>query len=884
MKRKLLLFFALLIAVGMKAAEDLQPTNVTPEIGATYLVSENDGSVVFTFDQQLKIDKAYIIPANGNPIEIDDIVDMYTNAYYYYCKIGSQMKVLIKNGTITAGGNFQIKLQGIKDATDASISYNDVTATFVAGNLPAELVSIKPQDGETINSFYAVGGTDGLIAFTFTDPVVCESAKVSYGDVEAGTFGSIDLPTPVASGSVLTANIQGIKLSPTDINKQTSITLQISRVKTTDGILLEGNIPGSPGAYAVNYNIKSSSVEVSYRFTPDKGSNIDNVEQLKCYFSYPIIFDGVKLSYALGGGKTSIVIPKEQITIENDPNDDEGAFFAYIPIKDLSFDAGNVDVEFVGGMDLNGNAVEVKGTFLSEGKHADVTTCLSVTPTPGSKLVPRPEAFVFTFSDLVTMDMSSVLLIEGNEMPLGRLANVDKNVLTVLYNSAMYGDLTFKLRMKNAAGNFVTYGDTEGYVTVSYSAPSDLFTCSGTDPVVGKVESLKVFTLTFDGVDEFDYVGGFDESKEIVLKDEAGEKVTTGTIALPEDYYTYPFDAIVTLAEEVNTTGIYTLVVPEKTAYNNSFDDSMEDFGVSAGAIYNPELTFTYTIGDVTPTTCTNVDPAPAQNMDAIPTQFAFTFSRNVTLSSARMTSDENPRGGVDISEYVAVADNVLTITLPEGMADSYTFVNFMLQVTDITGAYVTYGDVNDYVVAGYTKKVEANTLICSDITPAVGEVKSLKEFILTFVGVDEFDMVGGFDTTKEIVLKDVAGTTVTTGTIDFSDFDHPMDAIISLEKEVAENGTYTLTIPEGTVYNGLYDDMAEDFGVSLGAIYNPELTYTYTILASGIDSVMAGELSGIVEVYSLQGVLLRKADASEALKGLTPGIYIVNGKKIAVK
>ena len=56
------------------------------------------------------------------------------------------------------------------------------------------------------------------------------------------------------------------------------------------------------------------------------------------------------------------------------------------------------------------------------------------------------------------------------------------------------------------------------------------------------------------------------------------------------------------------------------------------------------------------------------------------------------------------------------------------------------------------------------------------------------------------------------------------------------------------MTIPEGTVYNSLYDDMAEDFGVSLGAIYNPELTYTYTILASGIDSVMAGELSGALK------------------------------------
>lgn len=884
MKRKLLLFFVLLIAVGVKAAEDLQPTEITPESGTTYLISDGDGSVVFTFDRQLKIDKAYIIPANDSPIEIGDIMDMYTNAYYYYCRIGSQMKALIKDGTITAGENFQIKLQGIKDATDVSISYNDVTATFVAGNLPAELVSINPHNDETINSFYPEGGTDGLITFTFTDPVVCESAKISYGDVEAGTYGTIDVPTK-PSGSTLIADIRGIKLSPADINKQTSITLQILRVKTTDGLLLEGNTPGSPGAYVVNYNIKSSSVEVSYRFTPDKGSNIDNVEQLKCYFSYPITFDGVKLSYTLGGGETSIIIPKEQIAIENDPNDDEGAFFAYIPIKDLSFDAGNVDVEFVGGMDSNGNAVEVKGTFLSAGKHADVTTCLSVTPTPGSKLVPRPEAFVFTFSDVVTMDMSSVLVIGGVGMPLTRLASVNKNVLTVPYQNMMYGDLTFKLRLKNTAGNFVTYGDTEGYVTVSYSAPSDLFTCSGTDPIVGKVESLKVFTLTFDGVDEYDCVGGFDDSKEIVLKNEAGEKVTTGTIDLPKDYYAYPFDAIVTLADEVNTTGIYTLVVPEKTVYNSLYDDFMDDFGVSGGAVYNPELIFTYTIGDVTPTTCTNVDPAPAQNMDAIPTQFAFTFSRNVTLSGARMTSDENPRGGADISEYVAVADNVLTITLPEGMTDSYTFVNFMLQVTDITGAYVTYGDVNDYVVAGYTKKVEANTFVCSFITPGEGGVDSLKEFILTFVGVDEFDMVGGFDTTKEIVLKDEVGAIVTTGTIDFSsDWDHPLDAVINLEKEVAGNGTYTLIIPEGTVYNGLYDDMAEDFGVSFGAIYNPELTYTYIILTHGIDSVMAGELSGIVEVYSLQGVLLRKADASEALKGLIPGIYIVNGKKIAVK
>jgi len=47
-----------------------------------------------------------------------------------------------------------------------------------------------------------------------------------------------------------------------------------------------------------------------------------------------------------------------------------------------------------------------------------------------------------------------------------------------------------------------------------------------------------------------------------------------------------------------------------------------------------------------------------------------------------------------------------------------------------------------------------------------------------------------------------------------------------------------------------------------------------------GIDMDADGE----VEVYSLQGVLIRKGAAKEALSGLEPGIYIVNGRKMLVK
>lgn len=874
MKKFVLLFFMLLALAGTKA-EVITPISTTPEDGANYSFSEYDGYVAFNFEFALTIDKAYIVPASGDPVQVTNTRESGALQYEFYCLIADQMKTLMNQGTIKVGETFQVKLTGIKNKQDPTISYEDVAISLIAPRVPATLVSIHPANQSTINSYYAAGDAGGLITYTFTEPVICDAAKIVYGDGEAGTYGEIPLPKPEASGSTIIANIQGIKLSPSQIQDQKSIGVQLLNVKMADGTQLEGNIQGTPGTYGVNYTIKSSTVAVSYIFTPDEGSNIDHLENISCYFSYPVTFEGVKLTYTLGGAQTSVVIPKANITVVDDPNDDEGAFEAFIPVKDLSFDAGAVEVEFIDALDTDGNSVEVKGSFVSAEKHAATTILFSVTPEAGTTLVPRPQQFVFTFSDLVTLDFfESVLLVNGEEVPLAKLANLDRNVVTINYAPMMSGDLIFKLRVKNAAGNYITYGDTEGYVTVSYTAPLDIFTCATINPAAGKVESLKTFTLTFNGTD--DLVGGFDESKEIVLKNEAGEVVTKGTFDFPEDW-DHPLDAILTLEQEVTADGIYLLTIPEQTVYNQNYD--------SEGALYNPEMTFAYTIGEVAPTTCTNVNPAPAQDMETLPTQFVFTFSRNITLGSASMANDASPKVGVDIREYTTVTDNVLTVTLPEGSTASDTFLRLILQVTDITGAYITYGEVTDYVVAEYTKKVVANTFICSNITPAEGVVTSLKEFTLTFVGANEYDQVGGFDPAKEIVLKDETGNTVTTGTVDFAaDFSQMLDVVITLAQEVSEEGTYTLFIPEQTVYNGLYYDMADDFGVSLGAIYNPELTYTYTIQASSIGTVTAEELSGIVEVYSVQGVLLRRADASEALQGLAKGIYIVNGKKVAVK
>lgn len=59
---------------------------------------------------------------------------------------------------------------------------------------------------------------------------------------------------------------------------------------------------------------------------------------------------------------------------------------------------------------------------------------------------------------------------------------------------------------------------------------------------------------------------------------------------------------------------------------------------------------------------------------------------------------------------------------------------------------------------------------------------------------------------------------------------------------------------------------------------------YTNLLTDSGVEGVAGDANCGPVRVYSLQGILLREAPAAEALRGLSPGIYVIDGKKILVK
>lgn len=96
----------------------------------------------------------------------------------------------------------------------------------------------------------------------------------------------------------------------------------------------------------------------------------------------------------------------------------------------------------------------------------------------------------------------------------------------------------------------------------------------------------------------------------------------------------------------------------------------------------------------------------------------------------------------------------------------------------------------------------------------------------------------------------------------------------IDLSEVVAEGGVgeYSLAIPRGIIYSGTYE----------APLYNPAQTFTFTVTEddlTGINGIDAA--NGVYNVYSISGVRVAKTDN---VKDLNPGIYIINGKKTAIR
>lgn len=107
--------------------------------------------------------------------------------------------------------------------------------------------------------------------------------------------------------------------------------------------------------------------------------------------------------------------------------------------------------------------------------------------------------------------------------------------------------------------------------------------------------------------------------------------------------------------------------------------------------------------------------------------------------------------------------------------------------------------------------------------------------------------------------------------------FNDDYSAAVLTFEPITEPGTYELLIPEAEyrLYTLYSPDETE---------LSPEIKATYTILdKSGIEAVTGADTDKVTVVDMLGRTVLRNADNS-TLNTLSPGIYIVNGKKTTVR
>ena len=264
---------------------------------------------------------------------------------------------------------------------------------------------------------------------------------------------------------------------------------------------------------------------------------------------------------------------------------------------------------------------------------------------------------------------------------------------------------------------------------------------------------------------------------------------------------------------------------------------------------------------------------------------YSKTLGTTYTVSEVWKDKSSTNRFGLSLSEEIT-DECYITLNLPEGLVGDLEAYNSSFKS----------GNVNASAVFSY-QITSATTSEGVTVDPAEGEVDTLSVITVTF----NDNSVIGISWDYYPQLLDADGKTVYKWNLE-DDAEIPFDkttwtgsnyCILTLPTIVTTAGTYTLYIPAGTF---ILDDVADKV--------NEELSFTYIIPAESTDDTddtgdtgdtddsgdstgiygIKADANGMFNVYSITGLRVMTTSNGSDIKNLPAGLYIINGKKTAVK
>ena len=409
---------------------------------------------------------------------------------------------------------------------------------------------------------------------------------------------------------------------------------------------------------------------------------------------------------------------------------------------------------------------------------------------------------------------------------------------------------------ESAEDNGVSQGATyTPATTLTFTVIGPIAPVSITPEDQSEVESFTSATITFE--EDVTY----DELIEVTIAQRNGLYYQKATVSVDGATVT------VSAPEEITEAGTYAISVPAgafSTTDGRTNEAFTTMFTITEPA--GPADTFVYTsvvpadgsevaeLSSITVTypqwVCDYINETPFNVVDA---------ESNV-VTTASLTYNDNWEDVVIVLEEPITAEGTYTITVPAG----YIYSNEGYDPSAADKGVSNGAIYNPEFTLTYTVKAASepiNTFDYKSVDPAnESVVKELGDITITFPA----NVANEVTKTPINVINTEDGSTVTTATLGFPLGEGHDKVVLKLAEAVKTNGTYTITVPEGYIYD--YED----------AICNPAFTLTYTVdIVNGISTVTIDSLEGKT-IYTIDG---RKVSGK-----LQRGAYIIDGQKKFVK
>lgn len=882
----------------------LELTECFPVEGSVFDVSRGLG---LTFNQGISIAEATMTAG-----AVTENITVAVHGAYVSVDVKARLIALYDEGSLKEDDDIRFKFTGVAPTADPEALYKGtgvLELNYKAAAKPLVLTNSTNTPGgdpaaDKFYSYYMSNSATGVVTLTFSGAVNMSEgnkpvAKLLYGNNEtedAGEFYMEDLEVHTLGDNTLMLNLKGKLRRAKDMvasgTNYGSMRLRISNVQDMNGNSAYSEGIGMLGSYDFSYLFEDVAYTVESDWETEKPITSDT-KSLEVWLSEEggnANFTGAEFKYISNGVEETKMIMLDEMTVSVEGNEKT----ITIPMPNISADADSkITVSFCNVERPDGLTEETDptamnkftGTFTTTGLTASTFEVVSAVWNNGETEVNMIEGHIGVLTNGTTTVIKTnkdseagfvTLEVRGPEdaPDYGYVTYTYKNgpfedgIVFNWHGEALYEgfDYTFSLKAwrsendMNAGAepnvgetSFVVHGAKGMYVYSDVTLNTDI---SENFVLATNEENIKMVEFSAPVTIQAVVNTGSGTSMDCVAE-KANEEGSAWNVIIPDDI--------------LGSYDVFDVNIFAKDAEGKAVCKTANGLGNVTKSEENTWFTLTFVAEFNKPDfTVLPADGSDVENISVITFIYSPSIAQNWACSEKIRIYNKATREV--IGEFTG--DDVMldfedyskaTLSLPKPITDAGVYV------VEIPSGFFMLGEdmmasQSKQTIVTYTIK-DGGGSEPSDVTidPAAGNVSEIPAtLVVTFTKYDDVANL------NDPTLVDDKGVDYPVH-FEFGMGWNQLNVVLN-NGPITTAGTYTLTIPAGAVEFGDPDNVNTE-----------AIVFIYLVGTTGIDTFVSDE-GGKVDVYNIDGTLLLRDVEASAVKTLSSGLYIINGKRVVIR